>query len=89
VMIDDGTPLPEPAVIQRVCSGSSHSEGYTDSKGFFGIELGSRTSAVIQDASEFSTGGGAFGPTGMSPGQSQMGRNTGGADSFSDRRTMN
>jgi len=58
VMIDDGTPLPEAVVIQRVCNGAAHSEGYTDSKGFFGVELGNRTMAV-QDASEF--GGGGFG----------------------------
>src|SRR5437016_5336958 len=70
VMIDDGTPLPEGVVIQRVCNGSAHAEGYTDSKGYFGIELGSKTSAAFQDASEFSAGGG-LGPTNGLPGQSR------------------
>src|SRR5437762_330369 len=88
VMIDDGTPLPEAVVIQRVCNGSAHAEGYTDSKGYFGIELGSKTSAAFQDASEFSPGGG-LGPTNGLPGQSQLGRNAGGPDTFSDRRTLN
>jgi tetratricopeptide (TPR) repeat protein len=54
VMVEDGTPPPEPAVIETVCNSSAHAEGYTDSKGYFSIELGSRNS-VIQDASEFSS----------------------------------
>src|SRR5438445_4082904 len=70
VMIDDGTPLPEAVVIQRVCNGSAHAEGYTDSKGYFGIELGSKTTAAMQYASELSTVGG-FGNTWMLPGQSR------------------
>jgi len=87
-MIDDGTPLPEAVVIQRVCGGSPHAEGYTDSKGFFGIELGSKN-GVMQDASEFDTGPG-FGSTqnGVS-GQSQSGLNPGSSSGFSDRRYLN
>ena len=80
-MIDDGTPLPESVVIQRVCNGAAHAEGYTDSKGFFNVELGNRTMA-LQDASEFGgggfgspggsgLGGGGFGSTGQSTTQSQ------------------
>jgi len=53
VMLEDGTAPPEPVVIQTVCNGNPHSEGYTDAKGYFSIELGSRNSAMIQDASEF------------------------------------
>jgi TolA-binding protein len=54
VAIDDGSALPEPVAILRVCSGNPHTEGYTDSSGNFGIELGNE-SGVMQDASE--TGG--------------------------------
>ena len=55
VMLEDGTPPPEPAVIETVCNGNPHGEGYTDAKGYFGFELGSRNNAMIQDASEFSS----------------------------------
>jgi len=34
-----------------VCNGSAHAEGYTDSKGYFGITLG-QEQGVLQDASE-------------------------------------
>jgi tetratricopeptide (TPR) repeat protein len=92
VTIDDGTPLPEAVVIQRVCGGSQHAEGYTDSKGFFGIELG-RNNGVMQDASEFGSGTGTgtgFGTTSMgSSGQSQSGMNSGSSNVFSDRKYMN
>jgi len=54
VVMEDGTPLSEPLVIETVCNGVGHSEGYTDAKGYFAIELGSNR-GVIQDASEFST----------------------------------
>jgi tetratricopeptide (TPR) repeat protein len=92
-MIDDGTPLPEAVTIQRVCNGAAHSEGYTDSKGFFGLELGNKTMAV-QDASEFGGGGfggggGGFGaPMGQS---SQQSAGSGGmtSTSTSDRRYNN
>jgi len=67
-MMDDGTAPTEPMVIETVCNGVGHSEGYTDMKGFFAIELGANR-GVIQDASEFSVsnsnptlgGGGAAG----------------------------
>jgi len=53
VMVDDGAPPSESAVIQTVCNGVPRSEGYTDSKGYFSVELGSNR-GVIQDASEYS-----------------------------------
>ena len=53
VMMEDGTSPTEPMVIETVCNGVGHSEGYTDAKGFFAIELGANR-GVIQDASEFS-----------------------------------
>lgn len=92
VMIDDGTPLPEAVVIQRVCNGAAHSEGYTDSKGFFGLELGNKTMAV-QDASEFGGGGfgGMMGPNSQqqTPGGSGMGSGMGSMGGISDNRYRN
>jgi hypothetical protein len=57
VMMEEGTPPPALVVIERVCNGASHSEGYTDSRGYFSIRLGQTTQAVA-DARE---GGGGFG----------------------------
>src|SRR5947208_1177177 len=37
VMLEDGTPPPDSVVMERVCNGQAHSEGYTDSKGYFGF----------------------------------------------------
>jgi tetratricopeptide (TPR) repeat protein len=54
VMMEDGAPFSEAAVIQTVCNGTPRSEGYTDSKGYFSLELGSNR-GVIQDASEYSS----------------------------------
>jgi TolA-binding protein len=39
VVVDDGTPLTDPALIQSVCQGNIRSEGYTDSKGQFSLDL--------------------------------------------------
>ena len=50
VMMDDGTPPPDPVVIQRVCNGRPRPEGYTDSKGRFSFQLGQNLS-VLPDAS--------------------------------------
>ena len=55
VMTEDGTPATGSVVIETVCNGVGHSEGYVDSKGYFAIELG-QNRGVIQDASEFSAG---------------------------------
>ena len=65
VVIDDGSPLPEPAAIVRVCNGSPHTEGYTDPSGSFGIQFGNET-GVLQDASE--TAGYGNGMPGAGPG---------------------
>ena len=93
VMTDDGSPLPEAVVIQRVCSGSPHSLGYTDAKGYFSFDLSNRTVSVVEDASEFGGGGfgrgGLGGMSGQAPmqttGSSGLGSNSG----FSDRRFVN
>ena len=51
-MLEDGTAPTESVVIERVCSGAPHAEGYTDSKGYFSIQLGLKNNGVLQDASE-------------------------------------
>ena len=71
VMLEDGTAPPDSAVIETVCSGRSHGEGYTDAKGYFAIELGGRN-GVIQDASEFSSFSG-MNASGMTGGNSTSG----------------
>jgi tetratricopeptide (TPR) repeat protein len=58
VMLEEGGPPPDTVSIERVCSTSTKAEGYTDSKGYFSIELGNEKS-VFQDASETSSYGGA------------------------------
>ncbi len=56
VLLEDGTAPSSPVVIERVCHGQSHAEGYTDTKGYFSIQLFQRNSSVLQDASEDSLG---------------------------------
>jgi len=56
VLLEDGNPPSESVVIERVCSGSPHSEGYTDSRGYFSIQLGAQNNGVMHDASEDMTG---------------------------------
>src|ERR1039458_9187257 len=53
VVMEDGAAPPGLVTLETVCNGAPHGEGYTDSKGYFSIELGARN-GVIQDASEFS-----------------------------------
>ena len=72
VALEDGSLPLEPVVMQTVCNGVPHSEGYTDSKGYFGIELGSNR-GVIQDASEFSVAGRNPGFPDTSSGNTRMG----------------
>ncbi len=50
VLMDDGTPPPDPVVLERVCNGIPRPEGYTDSKGRFSFELG-RNATLMPDAS--------------------------------------
>src|SRR5664279_2194354 len=67
VMMEDGTAAPSSVIIETVCNGSTHAQGYTDSRGYFAIELGARN-GVIQDASETTSRGrwNASGMTGTS-----------------------
>ena len=72
VQMADGSPLPEPVMIERVCNGIARAEGYTDTKGRFQFELG-RNSAMLADASQSSMdpfgtfGGSSSGNPGMGP----------------------
>ncbi|MFB3778462.1 MAG: tetratricopeptide repeat protein [Bryobacteraceae bacterium] len=51
VVLQDGTPPPDPAVIERVCNGIVRPEAYTDSKGRFSFQLGAQNNAMLADAS--------------------------------------
>jgi tetratricopeptide (TPR) repeat protein len=54
VVVDDGTDLTEPAVIQTICRGRRHSETYSDAHGGFSFRLGDPAQgavAAISDAS--------------------------------------
>jgi tetratricopeptide (TPR) repeat protein len=64
VVMDDGTPPPEPVLIERVCHGQPRPEGYTDTKGRFYFQLGANMN-VLPDASVSSSSdqfGGMGGP---------------------------
>jgi tetratricopeptide (TPR) repeat protein len=64
--MDDGTPPPDSVTVQLVCRSTPRSIAYTDSKGGFSADLGSRlNSAVMMDATE-SWGGGLSNPGGSS-----------------------
>jgi tetratricopeptide (TPR) repeat protein len=50
VVIEQGTPPPDRAAIEWVCSGKVRREGYTDSRGYFSVSLG-QSAAMLPDAS--------------------------------------
>jgi tetratricopeptide (TPR) repeat protein len=50
VVMDDGTPPPEPVQIERICNGQPRPEAWTDSKGRFSFQLG-QNSHMMADAS--------------------------------------
>jgi cytochrome c-type biogenesis protein CcmH/NrfG len=72
VMMEDGTPPPEPVTIERVCNGQPIPEGYTDSKGRFSFELGRRF-GVVPDASINQQDDPIFGNAGGAPGMRSSG----------------
>src|SRR5580700_2234504 len=83
VALDDGSELPGPVTIERVCNGATHTEGYTDMKGTFGIQFGNEA-GVFQDATDSPSrssmsgmgpgmGNGSSGGLGSSGGGSGMG----------------
>jgi len=51
VTLEDGTAPPDRVAIQRVCGAVPRIEGYTDSKGYFSIQLGATLAEPLQDAS--------------------------------------
>jgi TolA-binding protein len=58
VVLDDGSELTEPAVIQSICRGRRHSETYTDGHGNFSFRFGDPTqgaTAAITDATSSNT----------------------------------
>ncbi|MFL6449527.1 MAG: tetratricopeptide repeat protein [Bryobacteraceae bacterium] len=78
VMFDDGTSPNMDIRIERVCSGSPHLEGHTDSKGRFSFQVG-QNQGMDMDASDSSPGG-TFGRGGGMPsmgGMNGMGGNLG------------
>jgi TolA-binding protein len=52
VVVDDGTPLTDAAIIQSVCRGNIRNEGYTDSKGAFSVDLNSMAVHAITGAAD-------------------------------------
>ncbi len=81
VIMDDGTPPPEPVQIERVCGGNTKPEAWTDSKGRFSFQLGQNNS-MMADASTSSSDG-MFGGGGLR----QQG--IGGQPQISERDLMN
>ena len=81
VMLDDGTPPPNRVAIQRLCGTTPRIEGYTDSRGYFSIQLGANNTEALQDAS--TSGFPGFGePGGLS-------NSTLGGGGISERQLMN
>jgi outer membrane protein assembly factor BamD (BamD/ComL family) len=62
VVVDDGTPLTDAAIIQTICRGNIRDEGYTDSKGAFSVQLGGMAARQITGAAD-DTGGRPGGDT--------------------------
>ncbi|MGA8493369.1 MAG: tetratricopeptide repeat protein [Terriglobales bacterium] len=57
VVLDDGTELTEPAMIQTICRGQRRSQTYSNSRGYFSFQFGdshAAESAAISDASSSS-----------------------------------
>ena len=53
VILEDGTPPPDPVLIQMVCNGTPRAIAYTDLRGHFSADLNNRVSrAMFADASE-------------------------------------
>jgi tetratricopeptide (TPR) repeat protein len=89
VAVDDGSPLPGPVTIERVCNGVTRAEGYTDTKGNFGIQLGNEQ-GVFQDATDGIGGGGDMtGLPGVSRAQPGLGGGPGMGQSATERLLNN
>lgn len=51
LITEEGTPPPEPAVIELFCNGQARPYGYSDNKGHFSITLGQQPAMIGADAS--------------------------------------
>ncbi|MGP8243629.1 MAG: tetratricopeptide repeat protein [Bryobacteraceae bacterium] len=83
VLLEDGTPPPQSVRIERVCGGSTRTEGFTDGNGNFSVQIGSAENAAYQDASD--TGPGGFGSAAGGGGSASGGF----GGSLADRRLLN
>jgi tetratricopeptide (TPR) repeat protein len=75
VVLDDGTELTEPAIIQTICRGQKHNEAYSDTHGGFSFQFGdSRPSSVaaVSDASSSNEGNRLSGQSSSDLGQCQL-----------------
>lgn len=82
VTLEDGSPPPQSVRIERICGGSTHTDGFTDTSGNFNVEVGSLENAAYQDAGDSSSGGGLGQNSGV-----RSGGGLGGA--LTDRRLVN
>jgi tetratricopeptide (TPR) repeat protein len=67
VVLDDGTELTEPAVIQTICRGQRHSQTYSNSRGYFSFQFGDSRSAAGAAISDASSSGAPTRTTTTSP----------------------
>jgi tetratricopeptide (TPR) repeat protein len=72
--MEEGGPPPDRVSIERVCSGGTYREGYTDSKGYFSIQLGAQN-AIFADAS-MDNAPNIFGNNGMNSQSNSMSQNS-------------
>src|SRR6202011_1287375 len=69
VVVDDGTPLPQAAVVQTICKGQKRIAAHTDSQGRFSFTIGEMHSVTeamgggFEDASVSAKGGMSVGDT--------------------------
>ncbi|HKN33717.1 MAG TPA: tetratricopeptide repeat protein [Terriglobales bacterium] len=56
VVVDDGTPLTDAALIQSICRGRIRAEGYTDRKGAFSVDLSNNARQMVVTAEENDAG---------------------------------
>jgi tetratricopeptide (TPR) repeat protein len=87
VALEDGSPPPLSVSIERVCNGSTHTEGFTNAQGYFGITLGNE-SGVFQDASD-STSYSTLNPNAPRPSQGSFGGSNSGGFNSQERLLSN
>lgn len=64
VLLEDGTPPPEPAVVELRCEGERQPQSYTDRRGYFSFRVGGERSRAVPDSQRVRPGQpiGAGGP---------------------------